>query len=248
MVCSLYCHHSVLGCGHDRAIFARPCAGQRGAAWPLYGGHDLPGVAVRFGPALFNVLAGATVATYLFVQPRYVLFTVYGVENQLNILITVLLGTAVVAVERIVAPGGGRERPAVSHCQERRSAQGRISGHAVARVAQSARAHSQRLYVLEAMEDRNPEVVAIGEIMHRQVEHLICLVDDLLDVSRMTRGMITLRRENIRLSDIMDSAREIAAPLIAEKSQELTVSTAIGTNFHPGRSRAVDASPGQPVE
>ena len=80
------------------------------------------------------------------------------------------------------------------------------------------------LYVLESIGVSDPELVAVGEIMHRQVEHLIRLVDDLLDVSRMTRGMITLRRENIRLSDIIDAAREIAAPLVNEKNQNLSVS------------------------
>ena len=78
-----------------------------------------------FGPALFNVLAGAIVATFLFVQPRYAgLFTVYGVSNQLNILITVLLGAAVSLLSGSLRQAAARKRPSVSHRQERRSAQG----------------------------------------------------------------------------------------------------------------------------
>src|SRR5512138_1900231 len=35
------------------------------------------------------------------------------------------------------------------------------------------------------------------EVIERQVQHLVCLIDDLLDVSRITRGMITLQRERV---------------------------------------------------
>src|SRR5439155_10559465 len=48
------------------------------------------------------------------------------------------------------------------------------------------------------------------EIIERQVEHMTRLVDDLLDVSRITRGKIDLRQENVALSETVDRAVEIA--------------------------------------
>ncbi len=46
------------------------------------------------------------------------------------------------------------------------------------------------------------------DIIERQVEHLVCLIDDLLDVSRITRGVITLQREPVLLGAIVARAVE----------------------------------------
>jgi signal transduction histidine kinase len=58
-------------------------------------------------------------------------------------------------------------------------------------------------------------------VMRRQVEHLIRLVDDLLDMSRVTRGKIELRRSRVRAGDLLDHAVALATPLIAERRHEL---------------------------
>ena len=61
-------------------------------------------------------------------------------------------------------------------------------------------------------------------ILTRQVDHLARLVDDLLDVSRIVRGRIELRREPVDLNAAANVAVEAARPLIAEQAHELTVS------------------------
>jgi PAS domain S-box-containing protein len=66
------------------------------------------------------------------------------------------------------------------------------------------------------------------EIVGRQVKHLARLIDDLLDVSRITRGKIGLKKEAINLSPVVHSAVEAAQPLIDERKHELSVSL-IGT-------------------
>src|SRR5262249_4282258 len=50
-------------------------------------------------------------------------------------------------------------------------------------------------------------------IIERQVQHMGRLVDDLLDVSRITRGKIELRRQVLELSHVVSKAFEIASPL-----------------------------------
>ncbi|HEX6985602.1 MAG TPA: PAS domain S-box protein [Planctomycetaceae bacterium] len=52
------------------------------------------------------------------------------------------------------------------------------------------------------------------EIMGRQVDHLVRLVDDLLDVSRIMRGRIELRKQPVKLRDVLDRAVETALPLL----------------------------------
>ena len=63
----------------------------------------------------------------------------------------------------------------------------------------------------------------VRESMERQVRHLIRLVDDLLDVSRISRGKITLRLEAVELGRVLHQALESAEPLIAERHHQLVV-------------------------
>ena len=57
--------------------------------------------------------------------------------------------------------------------------------------------------------------------INRQVDHLARLVDDLLDVSRITRGKIELRREYVTLASVVQASVEAAAPVIAFGSHSL---------------------------
>jgi signal transduction histidine kinase len=61
------------------------------------------------------------------------------------------------------------------------------------------------------------------EVIERQVQHLVCLIDDLLDVSRITRGMITLQRERVLIDAVIARAVETARPLIDSRRHELTL-------------------------
>jgi PAS domain S-box-containing protein len=60
-------------------------------------------------------------------------------------------------------------------------------------------------------------------VIQRQVAHMARLLDDLLDVSRITRGRLEVRRERVMLKKIVDSAVEIAQPRIAADGHQLKV-------------------------
>ena len=60
-------------------------------------------------------------------------------------------------------------------------------------------------------------------IIERQVKHVVGLVDDLLDVSRITRGTIELKRDRVRLADVVAKAIEQASPLIEQRRHRLNV-------------------------
>ncbi|HKS55776.1 MAG TPA: ATP-binding protein [Steroidobacteraceae bacterium] len=62
------------------------------------------------------------------------------------------------------------------------------------------------------------------DIMDRQLSHLVRLVDDLLEVSRITRGLVELRREQVRLDVAINSAIETSEPLIRAGKHRLIVS------------------------
>jgi PAS domain S-box-containing protein len=63
----------------------------------------------------------------------------------------------------------------------------------------------------------------LHEIMERQVQHLVRLVDDLLDVSRISRGALELRPRTLTLKEAVDQALETCRGLLSEQEQELTV-------------------------
>jgi PAS domain S-box-containing protein len=60
-------------------------------------------------------------------------------------------------------------------------------------------------------------------MMERQVGHMVRLVEDLLDISRISRGKLQLRKERVELNAIIRSALEAARPLIETQGHELTI-------------------------
>ncbi len=63
-----------------------------------------------------------------------------------------------------------------------------------------------------------------GRVMiERQVKHLVRLVDDLLDVSRITRGKVELVRAHVELADVTARAIEMASPLLEQRHHQLIV-------------------------
>jgi signal transduction histidine kinase/CheY-like chemotaxis protein len=60
-------------------------------------------------------------------------------------------------------------------------------------------------------------------VIERQVNHLVRLVDDLLEVSRITRGIVDVRKEPLDLAAVLRTAIETSRPLIEAAHQELSV-------------------------
>ncbi len=61
------------------------------------------------------------------------------------------------------------------------------------------------------------------EVITRQVQHMSLLLDDLLDISRITRGTLELRRQHTDLAAIVDAAVETARPALDAKRHQLMV-------------------------
>jgi PAS domain S-box-containing protein len=60
-------------------------------------------------------------------------------------------------------------------------------------------------------------------VIQRQVKHMAWLLDDLLDVARITQGKLVLKKERVMLTSIVDAAVETARPLLDSKSHHLVV-------------------------
>jgi PAS domain S-box-containing protein len=60
-------------------------------------------------------------------------------------------------------------------------------------------------------------------VIERQVQHMSLLLDDLLDLSRITRGALSLRKQQVDLQEVVGAAVETARPLIEERHHQLVV-------------------------
>ena len=84
------------------------------------------------------------------------------------------------------------------------------------------------------------KVEHIGQVIARQVTHMTGLIDDLLDVSRVTRGLIALVQEDVAARLLVDEAVEQARPLIEARAHALSVADhAGGACIHGDRKRLV---------
>ena len=88
----------------------------------------------------------------------------------------------------------------------------------------------------------DPQMKKTVSLVKRQVTHLARLVDDLLDVSRITEGRIELRRAPQELAPILAQARESVEPLMREKQHVFSVSTSFEPLYvHGDHARLVQS-------
>src|SRR6187399_27116 len=85
-------------------------------------------------------------------------------------------------------------------------------------------------HMLMQGDTQDPKIIWSRGVIERQLKHLIRLVDDLLDVSRIARGKIVLVSERVNLADIVAAAAETVQPLLEQKKQQLELN-AVSTDL-----------------
>jgi PAS domain S-box-containing protein len=80
------------------------------------------------------------------------------------------------------------------------------------------------LTALQLMQVQGPKVYErTHAIIERQTRHMVRIVDDLLDVSRITRGKLELQLETVRIADVISRAIEMISPAIAGGAHQLAI-------------------------
>jgi two-component system CheB/CheR fusion protein len=79
------------------------------------------------------------------------------------------------------------------------------------------------LQILEIAEDDREISKATRQMMERQLEHMVRLINDLMDLSRISRGTVELRKEQIDLRKILEQAIEACQPILEKAGHEFTV-------------------------
>jgi PAS domain S-box-containing protein len=80
------------------------------------------------------------------------------------------------------------------------------------------------LHLLRLSGELSPTLEPVRAIMERQVDHMVRLIDDLLDVSRISRGKFELQKQTIALATIVSTAVETAQPMIDAGGHQLAIS------------------------
>ncbi|MGK3987516.1 ATP-binding protein [Sorangium sp. So ce136] len=88
---------------------------------------------------------------------------------------------------------------------------------------------SLSLSLLEGLEGDGPKSARYRDIARRQVGHLVRLVDDLLDVSRITRGTVELRLDEVDLAAVVQDAVAASRPAVQARRHELSLSVGAGS-------------------
>ena len=96
--------------------------------------------------------------------------------------------------------------------------------------------------ILQLTGPPSPELQWAREVIDRQVQQMTHLIEDLMDISRITRNTMELRKENVELGAILQSAVETSRPLIDASGHSITVSLPpqpISLNADPTRMAQV---------
>ena len=110
-------------------------------------------------------------------------------------------------------------------------------GHELRNPLAPIRSAAALLPLAKADPDR---VEHIGRVIARQSTHMTGLIDDLLDVSRVTRGLIALDQEDVAVRLLIDEAVEQARPLIEARNHALEIVDQLdGACVHGDRKRLV---------
>jgi PAS domain S-box-containing protein len=79
------------------------------------------------------------------------------------------------------------------------------------------------LAILKQIRTQDPIIRQAGGIIERQVWQMVRMVDDLLDVSRITKGKLRLTKERVDLRTVMNRAADSARPLLAARQHEFSL-------------------------
>lgn len=79
------------------------------------------------------------------------------------------------------------------------------------------------VHLLEKLHGSLPEVSRLSKVMATQLVHMTRLVDDLLDVARLTRGAIELHRSPVSLAEVLEQATEMSVRVIEKRGVTLSI-------------------------
>lgn len=94
------------------------------------------------------------------------------------------------------------------------------------------------LTAVELMKHRtNTDFARERDVIERQVNHVVMLVNDLLDVSRIAQGKVELHRRTVALADVVSKAVEACSPILEERRHRLVIDVEAGLSVDGDEAR-----------
>jgi signal transduction histidine kinase/ActR/RegA family two-component response regulator len=194
-------------------------------------------------PGLLATALSAVAAVYLFVPPHFS-FQIESLSEGVGLCLFVIAGVTISSLCEALHRVQGRLK--VKQGQLEQEVMERLRAENAARESEArlkeADRHKDEFLAMLAHELRNPlapirNAVSVlrvrgprepelqwgQQVIERQVECLTRLIDDLLDVSRISRGKIELRKKRVELAEIVEETIESSRPLIDRYSHQLSV-------------------------
>jgi signal transduction histidine kinase len=194
-------------------------------------------------PGLLATAIGAVAGVYFFVTPYFSLW-IEGASGALACSLFLIAGVTISSISE--ALHAVRRRLEIKQRQLEQEVNERLKAEHAARESearlQEADRHKNEFLAMLAHELRNPlapirnavrvvrdrgpkepELQWAQEVIERQVDCLARLINDLLDVSRISRGKLELRRQRVELASVVQGAIESSRPLIEQHGHELSV-------------------------
>jgi signal transduction histidine kinase/CheY-like chemotaxis protein len=175
-----------------------------------------------FGPGVATVLSGALLARYLFEDPRWTLALVTE-ANYTALVMSLTIGMVIVLLcesLRVTAINNARLYSLARQADARKDEFLATLAHELRNPLAPIR---NAVYLLNSLEPRDPRAEELHQLIACQTDHLVHLVNDLLDVARITRGKVELKLSNVTVQTIVDTAVTAIRPALEEKSQSLQI-------------------------
>ena len=182
-----------------------------GSAW--YGGLK---------PGLLATALGALLGAFPFVQP-----SLSSWPGNRSVLVVTAFFVVIGVTASLVCEALHSARRSIEHKQRQLEQADRRKDEFLATLAHELRNPLAPMRIaIELLQraDDQPELRSQARsMMERQLDVMVRLIDDLLDVGRITHGKLQLRKERVDLALVAGSALETARPYIEAQSQTLTV-------------------------
>jgi signal transduction histidine kinase len=174
------------------------------------------------GPGMVTVAGGTLLGRYFFDPPRGALWYVTETSEVALVMSLVVSIVTVMFCEslRIAARENRRMYELAREADARKDAFLATLAHELRNPLTPI---CNAIYLLKREHADDPRTMELQRMMNHHANHLTRLVNELLDISRITQRKIELRREQVDLQTIVDSAVEVVHLLIAEKRQELQI-------------------------
>ncbi|MDC3961218.1 response regulator [Polyangium jinanense] len=251
------------GLGLGSRLLLTPIVGNEVPFITMFPAVVLSGWYGGFRAGMLTTLVGGSSVAWFFL--RYDFTPVGGpVEKVTSLVVFLLMGVLIswLTNERNVAIAHLRKAHESERVARRRAEELSTREEALRSQAESANRAKDGFLAMLGHELRNPlapmvtalELIrmrsggALGrpeQVIERQVHHLGRMVDDLLDVSRVARGLISLAKRSTELEPIITRALEMASPLLEKRRHHVTVTvprTGLAVYADPDRLAQVFAN------